>query len=77
MSKGNIDNERLMHIIFRLLQNANKVLDIKATEGKGEYVNGLSDAYYEVLCTLQSELMFDEQDLSAFGLNIDLEKMFF
>ena len=71
-----MNEERVKHIVFRLLQNANKVLDTKATKDSSEYVNGLSDAYYEVLSTIQSELIFADQNLSEFGLDIDLEKTF-
>lgn len=71
-----MNEERVKHIVFRLLQNANKVLDTKASKNASEYVNGLSDAYYEVLSTIQSELLFADQDLSEFGLDIDLEKTF-
>ena len=71
-----MNEERVKHIVFRLLQNANKVLDTKAMKNSSEYVNGLSDAYYEVLSTIQSELIFADQDLSKFGLDIDLEKTF-
>ncbi|MBP3437491.1 MAG: transposase [Clostridia bacterium] len=77
MSKESIEKGRLTHIVFRLLQNANKVLDMKDKEKNSEYVDGLVDAYYEVLCTIQSELLFAGQDLSEFGLDIDLEKIFF
>ena len=76
MSEKSMEKERITHIVFRLLQNANKVLDKKQKEKSSEYVDGLSDAYYEVLCTIQSELLFAEQDLSEFGLDIDLEKTF-
>ena len=76
MSEKSMEKERLMHIVFRLLQNANKVLDAKHKEKNSEYMDGLSDAYYEVLCTIQSELLFAGQDLSEFGLDIDLEKTF-
>ena len=71
-----MNEERVKHIIFRLLQNANKVLDMNASKNASEYVNGLSDAYYEVLSTIQSEMLFAGQDLSEFGLDIDLEKTF-
>ena len=76
MSKENLDSERVKHIVFRVLQNANKVLDMRSKKNASEYVNGLSDAYYEVLSTIQSELIIADQDLSEFGLDIDLEKTF-
>ena len=71
-----MNEERVKHIVFRLLQNANRALDMKASKNASEYENGLSDAYYEVLSTIQSELLFADQDLSKFGLDIDLEKTF-
>lgn len=76
MSEETLNTERVKHIVFRLLQNANKALNMKMQKDAGEYANGLSDAYYEVLSTIQSELTFADQDLSEFGLDIDLEKTF-
>lgn len=75
MSKENISGERVKHIVLRVLQNANKALDMKS-KNNSEYADGLSDAYYEVLSTIQSELVIANQDLSEYGLDIDLEKTF-
>ena len=76
MSKVELSKERVKHIVFRILQNAERALFYKSDNKGGEYAAGLADGYYEVLSTIQSELTFADQDLSEFGLDIDLEKTF-
>lgn len=61
------------YIIARLIDNANDAVESE----KNDFNRGRRLAYYEVLDTIKNELSAEGEDLSKFGLNIDLEKKFF
>ena len=41
------------------------------------FYKGKKLAYYEILDTIKNDLDIDDQDLKAFGLDVNLEKLFY
>lgn len=71
-----MSEETIQFIISRVIDNANDALR-EAQENKGdEFYVGKKLAYYEVLDTIKSELLAHDQSLKAFGLDVNLEKVF-
>lgn len=70
-----MNNDTIKFIISRIIDNANEAL-IEHKENKGDFYDGKTLAYYEVLDTIKNELEAHDQDLKEFGLDIDLEKEF-
>lgn len=70
-----MNNDTIKFIISRIIDNANEAL-IEHKENKGDFYDGKTLAYYEVLDTIKNELEAHGQDLKEFGLDIDLEKEF-
>lgn len=62
-------------IVSRVIDNANEAL--KEENSNDDFYKGRKLAYYEVLDTIKSELMANNQDLKEYGLDIDLEKTFY
>ncbi len=68
--------DAMKYIVSRLVERAYDSVEEKR-KNKGElFYAGHTLAYYEVLDILKSELRVREQDLSEYGLDINLEKTF-
>ena len=76
MENNTLSKEQLVFIVGRLLERANDSVEEKRKNAKNQYCLGHTDACYQILSILKSELTFADQDLSEFGLDIDLEKIF-
>ena len=76
MANEKLSEERVKHIILRVIENANRSLEKHKKHPEDEFRDGHSLAYYEVLSTIQSELLAADQDLAQFGLDMKLEKKF-
>ena len=69
--------ETIKHIIARVIDNANDALEEERTNKNDAFYKGKKLAYYEILDTIKNDLDIDDQDLKAFGLDVNLEKMFY
>lgn len=63
-------------IISRVIDNAADALEEAKENQNDDFYNGKKLAYYEILDTIKNDLVINEQDLSEFGLDINLEKQF-
>lgn len=63
-------------IISRVIDNAADALEEAKENKNDDFYNGKKLAYYEILDTIKNDLVINEQDLSEFGLDINLEKQF-
>lgn len=66
-----MNKDIMKYIIARLIEKANDALEEKAS---GEFGAGRSEAYYEMLDVLQSEIEANEENLAEYGLDIDISK---
>ncbi|SEI97112.1 hypothetical protein SAMN04487834_104018 [Sharpea azabuensis] len=71
-----MNDETMKYIISRVIDNANDSKKDYEKDKNDKFNNGRALAYYEVLDTIKSELDAHGEDLSEFGLDIDLEKTF-
>ena len=69
--------ETIKHIIARVIDNANDALEEEGKNKNDAFYKGKKLAYYEILDTIKNDLDIDDQDLKAFGLDVNLEKMFY
>ena len=69
--------ETIKHIIVRVIDNANDALEEERKNKNDAFYKGKKLAYYEILDTIKNDLDIDDQDLKAFGLDVNLEKMFY
>ena len=69
--------ETIKHIIARVIGNANDALEEERKNKNDAFYKGKKLAYYEILDTIKNDLDIDDQDLKAFGLDVNLEKMFY
>ncbi len=69
--------ETIKHIIARVIDNANNALEEERKNKNDAFYKGKKLAYYEILDTIKNDLDIDDQDLKAFGLDVNLEKMFY
>ncbi len=74
---GDKMNNNYDFIIQRLIKNAYEAFKEIKINPYDDFNKGRKLAYYEMLDTIKSELIVQEQNLSEFGLDIDLEKTFF
>lgn len=65
--------ESLQFIVSRLIQNADEAVREARADRGDLFKSGRSEAYYEMLDTLKSELGVRDADLSRYGLDVDLE----
>lgn len=72
MMENNISKEALQYIVKRILSNADEALNVEKGK-RTDFDDGLSCAYYEVLDILKSEIGIRDDNLSDYGLDIDLE----
>ena len=63
----------IKYIISRIIDKANLIVD---SEEDKDFNIGKRFAYYEVLDTIQGELLAHDRDLAEFGLDIDLADKF-
>ena len=76
MKNNSISADRIEYIVSRLLAGANDALSEYSKNPKDGYNIGRTEAYYEMLDTLKSELSVDYADLKKLGLDIDLERKY-
>lgn len=69
--------ETIKHIIARVIDNANDALEEERKNKNDAFYKGKKLAYYEILDTIKNDLDIDDQDLKTFGLDVNLEKMFY
>lgn len=69
--------ETIKHIIARVIDNANDALEEERKNKNDAFYKGKKLAYYEILDTIKNDLDIDDQDLKAFGLDVNLEKMIY
>ena len=69
--------ETIKHIIARVIDNANDALEEERKNKNDAFYKGKKLSYYEILDTIKNDLDIDDQDLKAFGLDVNLEKMFY
>ena len=71
-----MNNETIQYIISRLVDRALDVsMDVEENPEDG-FQRGRKLAYYEVLDIIKSELYVKGEDLTKYGLDINLEKLF-
>ncbi len=63
-------------IVSRLVERAYDAVEEERQNKGNAFYEGHALAYYEVLDILKSELYVRDQDLSEYGLDVDLEKTF-
>lgn len=68
--------DNLKYIVARLIVNANDARSEFLSDMTDDFQSGRSEAYYEMLDTIKSELEVSGADLKEFGLDIDLEKTY-
>lgn len=64
--------ELLIRISHRIIDAADKLIETDR-KSRTEFDNGFALAYYEILDMLQSEIDIAGDNLSDFGLDVDLE----
>ena len=64
------------HIIRRLIDNANDILEDEKTHPDDKFVQGEKFAYYLVLDSIKNDLITMEYDLGECGLDIDLDEKY-
>ena len=69
--------ETIKRIIARVIDNANDALEEERKNKNDAFYKGKKLAYYEILDTIKNDLDIDDQDLKAFGLDVNLEKIFY
>lgn len=69
-------NDLLSSIIQPLLDNANDIVEQEKKEPNSDFIKGEKLTYYIVLDIIKSRLEIADYDLSACGLDIDLDKMY-
>lgn len=74
--KSNLTAESLQFMIARLVENANESIKESRENRDDLFKAGRSEAYYEMLDTLKSELSARDEDLSQYGLNVSLEERY-
>ena len=72
-----MNEETIKYIIARVIDNANDALEEERKNKDDAFYKGKKLAYYEILDTIKNDLDINDQDLKEFGLDVDLEKMFY
>lgn len=72
-----MNEETIKYIIARVVDNANDVLEEERKNKDDAFYKGKKLAYYEILDTIKNDLDINDQDLKEFGLDVDLEKVFY
>lgn len=72
-----MNEETLKYIIARVIDNANDALEEERKNKDDAFYKGKKLAYYEILDTIKNDLDINDQDLKEFGLDVDLEKVFY
>ena len=67
--------ESYKYILARILERAFESIE-EANKSNSDFDNGRKLAYYEVADIIKSELYVRDENLSEYGLDIDLEKAF-
>lgn len=65
-------NETMQYIVARLIERAREAKSEFDSNRDNSFASGRSEAYYEMLDILKSELDAAGQDLSEYGLDFDL-----
>ena len=73
MSK--LSNEQFEDIVSMVVQNAKEAFDEAKENRNDDFLNGRKQAYYEVLDTIKSQLLVDDANLAAYGLDKSVEEM--
>ncbi|MFV0558879.1 MAG: hypothetical protein ACK5MW_09650 [Enterococcus sp.] len=71
-----MNDETIKFLISRLLDNAKETVEESKGKTGDAFYDGKKLAYYEILDTLQSELLAHDESLEDFGLDKDLLKEF-
>ena len=64
-------------IVSRIIEYANDAINEEKNNKGDAFYKGRKLAYYEILDTIKSELDAHDEPLSEYGLNINLEKVFY
>ena len=72
-----MNEETIKYIIARVIDNANDALEEERKNKADAFYKGKKLAYYEILDTIKNDLDINDQDLKEFGLDVDLEKVFY
>lgn len=72
-----MNEEIIKYIIARVIDNANDALEEERKNKDDAFFKGKKLAYYEILDTIKNDLDINDQDLKEFGLDVDLEKVFY
>nr|DAD80658.1 MAG TPA: hypothetical protein [Siphoviridae sp. ctS1E53]DAS64225.1 MAG TPA: hypothetical protein [Caudoviricetes sp.] len=72
-----MNEETIKYIIARVIDNANDALEEERKNKDDAFYKGKKLAYYEILDTIKNDLDINDQDLKEFGLDVDLEKVFY
>ena len=72
-----MNEETIKYIIARVIDNANDALEEERKNKDDAVYKGKKLAYYEILDTIKNDLDINDQDLKEFGLDVDLEKVFY
>lgn len=72
-----MNEENIKYIIARVIDNANDALEEERKNKDDAFYKGKKLAYYEILDTIKNDLDINDQDLKEFGLDVDLEKVFY
>ena len=72
-----MNEETIKYIIARVIDIANDALEEERKNKDDAFYKGKKLAYYEILDTIKNDLDINDQDLKEFGLDVDLEKVFY
>lgn len=72
-----MNEETIKYIIARVIDNANDALEEERKNKDDAFYKGKKLAYYEILDTIKNDLDINDQDLKEYGLDVDLEKVFY
>lgn len=73
--KKSISDEAIKHIVERLLEKFETAAEESRKNKQDPFYSARELAYYEMLDVLRTEIDVNADDLAAFGLDVDLEKM--
>ena len=68
-----LTKDGIAYMVSRLLERGKEAKDEAGKDSGNEFNNGRMTAYYEMLNILKNDLLIRDQDISEYGLDIDLE----
>ena len=72
-----MSREGVKYIIGRVIKNAEEAMVERKQDPENAFLHGRAQAFYETLDIIKSELTVREEDLKEYGLDVQLEKLYY